>query len=79
VFASANVGGTDAGRSTTRSLFRLTIAQERTWDAFRKCAPDSAFLDQLRPDGSFTFQALTRFDVNKIQNCMRMAGYRFDY
>jgi len=61
------------------SFFGLTVAQERTWDAFRSCAPNGAFLDQLRVNGSFTFQATLQSDVGAIKSCMTRLGYRFDY
>jgi hypothetical protein len=51
----------------------------RTWDAFRSCAPNGAFLDQLRVDGSFTFQATLQSDVHAIKTCMTRVGYRFEY
>jgi len=61
------------------SFFGLTEAQERTWDAFRSCAPNGAFLDRLRVDGSFTFQATLQSDVHTIKGCLTQKGYRFDY
>jgi hypothetical protein len=61
------------------SFFGLTGAQERTWDAFRSCAPNGASLDQLRVNGSFTFQATLQSDVRAIKSCMTRLGYRFDY
>jgi hypothetical protein len=36
-------------------------------------------LDQLRLDGSFTFQATLQSDVHTIKRCMTQMGYRFDY
>jgi len=59
--------------------FRMTPAQERTWDTFRACAPNGALIDQLRVDGSFTFQATLQSDVHAIKTCMTRIGYRFDY
>jgi hypothetical protein len=59
--------------------FRMTPAQERTWDTFRTCAPNGALLDELRVDGSFTFQATLQSDVRAIKTCMTRIGYRFDY
>ena len=56
----------------------LTLAQERTWDAFHQCATRGAVIDQLRYDGSFTFEATDRSDVLRIQSCMTRVGYRFD-
>ncbi len=59
--------------------FRMTPAQERTWDTFRTCAPNGALIDELRVDGSFTFQATLQSDVRAIKTCMTRIGYRFDY
>jgi hypothetical protein len=56
----------------------MTLAQERTWDAFHQCATRGAMLDQLRFDGSFTFEAGSRSDVLAIQSCMSRIGYNFD-
>jgi len=36
-------------------------------------------IDQLRVDGSFTFQATLQSDVRAIKTCMTRIGYRFDY
>jgi len=57
----------------------LTRAQERTWDAFGQCATSGAMLDQLRVDGSFTFQSATQADARTTKDCMSRIGYRFDY
>src|SRR6266540_1707058 len=56
----------------------LTLAQARTLDSFHQCATRGAVIDQLRVDGSFTFEATNGADVNTIQNCMTRIGYRFD-
>jgi hypothetical protein len=61
------------------SFFGLTQAQERTWDAFRSCAPNGAFFDRLRVNGSFTFQLTLQSDVHTIKRCMTQMEYRFDY
>jgi hypothetical protein len=57
----------------------MTPAQERTWDTFRACAPNGALIDQLRIDGSFTFQATRQSDARAIKTCMTRIGYRFEY
>jgi hypothetical protein len=36
-------------------------------------------LDQLHPDGTFTFQATLQSDVRAIKSCMTRVGYRFEY
>jgi len=36
-------------------------------------------LDELRVDGSFTFQSTLQSDVRTIKDCMTQAGYRFTY
>ncbi len=36
-------------------------------------------IDQLRVNGSFTFQATMLSDVRAIKSCMTRMGYRFDY
>jgi hypothetical protein len=56
----------------------MTLAQERTWDAFHQCATRGAVLDQLRFDGSFTFDAGSRTDVLAIESCMTQLGFNFD-
>src|SRR6266850_1903745 len=66
----ASTGAFSFSRPPSLSLIGLTPAQERTWDAFRSCAPNGAFVDQLRPDGSFTFQATLQSDVHTIKSCM---------
>jgi hypothetical protein len=65
--------------SRPQSSGGLTRAQERTWDAFAQCATSGAMLDQLRIDGSFTFQSNTQSDARAIKDCMTRTGYRFDY
>jgi len=75
----ASTGAFSFSRPPSLSLIGLTPAQERTWDAFRSCAPNGAFVDQLRPDGSFTFQATLQSDVHTIKSCMTRVGYRFEY
>jgi hypothetical protein len=62
-----------------RATLTLTVAQRGTWDAFRRCAPSGATLDQLRVDGSFTFRTESVHDAQTVQRCMSRAGYRFDY
>jgi hypothetical protein len=57
----------------------LTRAQERTWDAFGQCATNGTMIDQLRVDGSFTFQSNTQSDARTTKDCMTRLGYRFDY
>jgi hypothetical protein len=57
----------------------LTRAQERTWDAFGQCATRGAMIDQLRVDGSFTFQANSQSDARTTKECMTRIGYRFEY
>jgi hypothetical protein len=73
----SDAGGT--GLSGIRTLLTLTVAQARTWDAFRRCAPSGAILDQVRVDGSFTFRTESVHDTQTIKHCMSQVGYRFDY
>src|SRR2546426_5069070 len=47
----------------------MTLAQERTWDAFHQCATRGAVLDQLRFDGSFTFEAGSRTAPDGLERC----------
>lgn len=65
--------------SRPQSSGGLTRAQERTWDAFGQCATRGAMIDQLRVDGSFTFQSTTQSDARTIKDCMTRIGYRFSY
>jgi hypothetical protein len=65
--------------SGLRTILTLTVAQHRTWDAFRRCAPAGAILEQLRVDGSFTFRTESVSDSQTIKQCMSRVGYRFDY
>jgi hypothetical protein len=62
-----------------QSFGGLTRAQERTWDAFGQCATRGAMIDQLRVDGSFTFQSTTQSDARTTKDCMTRIGYRFAY
>ena len=73
----SDVGG--AGRRNFRTLLSLSVPQQRTWEAFRRCAPSGAVLDQLRVDGSFTFRTESVHDTQTIKRCMSRVGYRFDY
>jgi hypothetical protein len=75
----ASTGAFSFSRPPTVSSFGLTEAQERTWDTFQRCASNGAMLDELRVDGSFTFQATRQSDVRTIKDCMTRAGYRFTY
>ena len=59
--------------------FRLAPPQERTWDAFRRCARNGAVIEQLRVDGSFTFQAPSQSDAREIESCMAPLGYGFEH
>jgi hypothetical protein len=68
------VGERFVGRAPSLSFFGLTQAQERTWDAFRSCAPNGAFFDRLRVKGSFTFQLTLQSDVHTIKRCMTQMG-----
>jgi hypothetical protein len=58
--------------------FRLAPAQELTQDAFRTCDRSGALIDQLRVDGSFTFQAPTQADARDLETCMMRLGYGFE-
>lgn len=59
--------------------FRLAPPQQSTWDAFRKCARNGGVIEQLRVDGSFTFQAPTQSDAREIESCMAPLGYGFEH
>jgi hypothetical protein len=72
----SDVGGVPSG---LRTILTLTVAQQCTWDAFRRCAPAGAILEQLRVDGSFTFRTESVSDSQTIKQCMSRVGYRFDY
>ena len=85
-------GGGDPRHERTRSArptnppnppsplrFGLAPAQQRTLDAFRQCAGGGSVIDQLRLDGSFTFQAPTQSDARRIEQCMGHLGYAFQY
>ena len=69
---------TDSDGSGLPGLLALTVAQQRTWDAFRRCAPPGTVLDQLRVDGSFTFRSESTYDTQTVSRCMSRVGYRFD-
>jgi hypothetical protein len=82
LYARSNGRLSDAGGgrlSRVRGLLTLTAAQRRTWDAFRQCASAGTNLDQLRPDGSFTFRTESVSDAQTLKRCMSGVGYRFDY
>ena len=72
-----DAGGT--GARGLRALLTLSVPQQRTWEAFRRCAPSGAILDQLRVDGSFTFRTESVHDTQTMKYCMTEVGYRFDY
>jgi hypothetical protein len=78
VFVASTSAVTFSRRPAAVAAPGLTLAQERTWDAFHECATRGAMIDQLRYDGSFTFEATNRSDVLTIQSCMTRIGYRFD-
>ena len=78
VFVASTGPVTFSRRSIAVPAAGMTVAQERTWDAFHQCATRGAMLDQLRFDGSFTFEAGSRSDVIAIQSCMSRIGYNFD-
>lgn len=83
LYARSSARLTDAGgpgpTGGLRALLTVTVAQRRTWDGFRRCAPSGAILDQLRVDGSFTFRTESVYDAQMVKHCMSRAGYRFDY
>ena len=72
----SDAGGT--GNTGLRALLTLTVAQQRTWETFRRCAPSGTLLDQLRVDGSFTYRSESVHDTQTITRCMSQVGYRFD-
>jgi len=78
VFVASTGPVTFSRRTIAAPAAGMTLAQERTWDAFHQCATRGAMLDQLRFDGSFTFEAGSRSDVLAIQSCMSRIGYNFD-
>ncbi|SRR5712691_11588742 len=78
VFVASTGPVTFSRRTSAAPATGMTLAQERTWDAFHQCATRGAMLDQLRFDGSFTFEAGSRSDVIAIQSCMSRIGYNFD-
>jgi hypothetical protein len=67
------------GRGGARALLTLSVAQGRTWEAFQRCAPSGAILEQLRVDGSFTFRTESIHDTYTMKHCMSQVGYTFDY
>jgi hypothetical protein len=70
---------TDPSSRPGAAGFRLAPPQQRTWDAFRRCARNGAVIEQLRVDGSFTFQAPTQSDARGIEDCMVRLGYGFEH
>ena len=78
VFVASTGPVTFSRRTIAAPAAGMTLAQERTWDAFHQCATRGAMLDKLRFDGSFTFEAGSRSDVMAIQSCMSRIGYNFD-
>jgi len=78
VFVASTGPVTFSRRTSAAPAAGMTLAQERTWDAFHQCATRGAMLDQLRFDGSFTFDAGSRSDVIAIHSCMSRIGYNFD-
>jgi hypothetical protein len=51
----------------------MTPAQQRTWDAFHKCAAftPTVRLDYIREDGSYHYRYLSEADHNSMRDCMR--------
>jgi hypothetical protein len=78
VFVASSGPVTFSRRTLAAPAAGMTLAQERTWDAFHQCATRGAVLDQLRFDGSFTFEAASRSDVYAIESCMTRMGFSFD-
>jgi hypothetical protein len=78
VFVASTGAVTFSRRTSALPAAGMTLAQERTWDAFHQCATRGAVLNQLRFDGSFTFEAGTRSDVYAIESCMTQLGFNFD-
>jgi hypothetical protein len=76
--AGGNPGGGAGGDRVDGRGF-LTPSQAITHDAFRACAPDGAYLGELRPNGAFSFSALTQYDVQLVKKCMEKRGFRFSY
>jgi hypothetical protein len=78
VFVASTAPVTFSRRTIPLPAAGMTVAQERTWDAFHQCATRGAMLDQLRFDGSFTFEAGSQSDVYAIEGCMTRLGFNFD-
>lgn len=82
LYARSSARMTDAAParpSRWRALLTQPIAQQRTWDTFKRCAPSGAILEQLRVDGSFTFRTESVYEARTTKTCMARLGYRFDY
>ena len=78
VFVASTAPVTFSRRTLAVPAAGMTLAQERTWDAFHQCATRGATLDRLRFDGSFTFEAGSQSDVYAIESCMTRLGFNFD-
>jgi len=52
--------------------------QEWTHDVFTFCKPGDASLTVLRPDGSFSFDAIDSVAARSLMRCMAQYGFAFD-
>jgi hypothetical protein len=56
----------------------LSPNQEWTYDAFSFCAEGKASLSVLKPNGSFSFEAIDALTARALMRCMSEYGFSFD-
>jgi len=56
----------------------LSPNQEWTYDVFTFCRTADASLTMVRPDGSFSFDAVDALSARSLMRCMAVYGFTFD-
>jgi hypothetical protein len=65
-------------RYTRKGTALLQPNQEWTYDVFTFCRTMDASLTVLRPDGSFSFEAVDAVSARALMRCMSGYGFRFE-
>jgi hypothetical protein len=65
-------------RYARRGTVLLRPNQEWTYDAFTFCAEGKASLTVLKPNGSFSFDAIDAVSARRVMRCMSEYGFSFD-
>lgn len=73
-----NALGFRLARYARRGTALLRANQEWTHDVFTFCKPGDASLTVLRPDGSFSFDAVDALAARGLMRCMAQYGFTFD-